>query len=236
MWECVDLYFIFWWFGSSVKVSCGCPHPPAHPRDHFSVISGCQFLHPGKSRSLDLLPRASCICDPRLLYSSCTHFPPFQRPFRAHGRFWSADPAGEEIILIFRAISLFTPNYAFFWVFFLWKTKGLRNASTSPHSAARITLHTFGPGVFNHYSSKPASLSFYHCHNGSCAFVLQSKDDVWYAALSLVISNDNKSALVGPQGNCERWKYAVLMLSSYGNVVSLASCRAYYDDKLLGVL
>lgn len=26
------------------------------------------------------------------------------------------------------------------------------------------------------------------------------------------------------------------MLSPYGNVVSLASCRAYYDDKLLRVL
>lgn len=26
------------------------------------------------------------------------------------------------------------------------------------------------------------------------------------------------------------------MLSPYGNVVSLASCRAYYDDKVLGVL
>lgn len=121
---------------------------------------------------------------------------------------------------------------------FLWNTKGLRNASTSPCSAARITLHTFGPGVFNHPSSKPASLSFYHCHNGLSAFVLQTKDDVWYAALSLVITNDNKSVLVGPQGNCEKWKYAVLvlMLSPYGNVVSLASCRAYYDDKLLRVL
>lgn len=122
--------------------------------------------------------------------------------------------------------------------FFLWNTKGLRNASTSPRSSARITLHTFGPGVFNHPSSKPASLSFYHCHNGPSAFVLQSRDDVWYAALSLVISNDNKSVLVGPQGNYEKWKYAVwvLMLSPYGNVVSLASCRAYYDDKVLRVL
>lgn len=126
----------------------------------------------------------------------------------------------------------------FLFVFFLWNTKGLRNASTSPRCSARITLHTFGPGVFNHPSSKPASLSFYHCHNGPSAFVLQSRDDVWYAALSLVISNDNKSVLVGPQGNYEKWKYAVwvLMLSPYGNVVSLASCRAYYDDKVLRVL
>lgn len=235
---CENLLMIFFFF-SSVKVSSERPHPPPTPVvmfSHFWMQQQPVFVSQVKAEAW-----IRRFCDPCLRYSSCADFQPFKRPFRAHGRFWSVSPAGQEIILICRTISVcLLQKYGEHTVsfFFMWDTKGLRNASTSQRSAARITQHTFGPGVFNHPSSKPASLSFYHCHNGSSAFVLHSKDDVWYAALSLVISNDNKSVLVGPQGSCEKWKYAVwaLTLSPYGDVVSLASCRAYYHDKLLRVL
>lgn len=204
---CENLLMIFFFF-PSVKVSSERPHAPPTPVIMFSYF---WMQQPVSVSQVKAEAWIRLYCDPRLWYSSCADFQPFKRPFRAHGRFWSVSPAGQEIILIFRTMSVYSKSMVniLFPFFFMWDTKGLRNASTSPRSAARITQHTFGPGVFNHPSSKPASLSFYHCHNGSSAFVLHSKDDVWYAALSLVISNDNKSVLVGPQGSCEKWKYAV---------------------------
>lgn len=142
-------------------------------------------------------------------YSTSADFQPFKWRIIAYGRFWSASPAGEANKLIFRTISLCLSktimNMSFLFVQHqrIQKMPPPLRKHREDHSAYIFRQRAFWhwSRVFNHPSSDPAPLSFYHWQNGLSAFVLKSTDDVQYAALSFIISNDLKSALVKPQEN-----------------------------------